>query len=105
MIMAIYVLFNTTVLLKMQLDIGYVDFIISIFYIISAFILIILGFKLRYRYIRYGGLGLAVSATAKLFLYDARGLWEQYRIVSYFCFGLVLLGISYLYQRFAKVNS
>jgi len=101
-VMAIYTLFNTTAVLKMQLDIGYVDFIISIFYVVSSFVLIIAGFKYRYRYIRYGGLLLSILATAKLFLFDARDLWEQYRIISYFCFGIVLIGISYLYQRFSK---
>ncbi len=97
-----YVLFNTTLLLKMHLDLGYVDFMISIFYIITAFVLIIVGFKYYYRYIRYGGLVLAIFATAKLFLFDARDLWEKYRIVSYFAFGIVLIGISYMYQKFSR---
>ncbi len=101
-IMSAYILFNTTALLKMQLNIGYVDFIISIFYIIAAFVLIIVGFKYHYRYIRYGGLVLSILATAKLFLFDASSLWEQYRIISYFCFGIVLIAISYVYQQFSK---
>ena len=42
-------------------------------------------------------------AIGKLFLFDlTMGVDVMHKIISYFSFGIVLLGISYLYQKFSK---
>ena len=45
------------------------------------------------------GLGLTLLATAKLVLLDMTYVSAGSKIVSYFVFGVILLGISYMYQK------
>jgi uncharacterized membrane protein len=48
------------------------------------------------------GLALALSSVAKLFLIDMSGLTAKYRIFSYFILGILLVGISFVYQYFSR---
>jgi len=75
---------------------------ISLIYIVTALLWIIYGFLKRYAYIRRFGLGLSILATAKLVFLDLSGLSPAGRIISYFAFGIFLLGISLVYQYFNK---
>jgi uncharacterized membrane protein len=76
--------------------------VISIIYVVAAFAWISFGFVRRFAFIRRFGLGLSILAVAKLFLVDLPDLTQGYRIISYFAFGLTLLGISFVYQYFSK---
>lgn len=76
--------------------------ILSIGFAVGAWRLIIWGFKQRFKPIRYCGLGLVFYAFGKLFLYDMNQLGSGYSIISFFGFGIVLLAISYVYQKFEK---
>jgi len=49
--------------------------------------------------IRRLGLGLTLFATGKMVFYDVSLLTAGSKIIAYFSFGLLLLGISYLYQK------
>ncbi|MNI88910.1 hypothetical protein D3C73_1462500 [compost metagenome] len=49
--------------------------------------------------IRRLGLGLTLLATGKMVFYDVSLLTAGSKIVAYFSFGILLLGISYLYQK------
>ncbi len=57
------------------------------------------GFVRRYRVIRVSGLSLVVITLAKFFVFDLDGLKLEYRIASFFGYGLILIAISFLYQR------
>ena len=92
-----------TAILTNQLEVPFFEVGLSLFYIVAAFLLIAFGFKWRYRLSRYWGLGLTILAVAKLFLLDLSQVTAiHYRLLSYFAFGVILLGISYLYQLFSK---
>jgi uncharacterized membrane protein len=57
------------------------------------------GFLRRVPAVRYAALGLFGLVIGKVFLADLAALGTAYRIVSFMVLGLVLLSVSYLYQR------
>ncbi|QGQ98572.1 DUF2339 domain-containing protein [Paenibacillus psychroresistens] len=98
-ILAIYLLGISAAFLNVQLQLGDVGFISSIVYLGLAISYILYGFRKRYVYIRRLGLALTLLSTGKLFLIDLAYLAEGSKILAYFCFGVALLGISFIYQR------
>jgi hypothetical protein len=97
--MAIYLLGTITSLLIVHFDLGDVNLLFSILFMLLAFAYIAYGFSKKYYMIRWFGLALSFFATAKLFLYDLSYLRSVARIIAYFCFGAVLLAISFVYQK------
>lgn len=97
--LSIYFAGVLTAILTAQFHLGATHLAFSGTYLLVAVGAIVYGLNKRYVYIRRFGLGLALFATAKLFLFDLAFLTTLSRIFAYFCFGLVLLGISYLYQK------
>ncbi|MDR1628995.1 MAG: DUF2339 domain-containing protein [Oscillospiraceae bacterium] len=75
---------------------------ISIAYLAFALALITFGFLRRFTFIRHFGLGLTLVSLAKLFLLDFSGAKQQWRILSYFAFGILFIAISFTYQFFSK---
>ncbi len=57
------------------------------------------GFLRSAAVVRYAALGLFGLTIAKVFLVDLAAVETAYRIVSFLILGLVLLGVSFLYQR------
>ncbi len=91
-----------TAVLTSQFEMKFSNVIISAVYIITACILLFVGFAKRYTVVRFGGLILILCAFAKLCFIDTRGLDSGWKIASYFAFGTILITISYFYQRFSK---
>ncbi|MDQ0089697.1 phosphopantetheine adenylyltransferase [Paenibacillus anaericanus] len=98
-ILGIYLLAILTAFLSIQLRLGDIALVFSMAYLLLSIAYIMYGFRNRYVYIRRIGLGLTLFSTGKLLLYDLSFLTTGGKMIAYFCFGLVLLGISYLYQR------
>jgi uncharacterized membrane protein len=73
---------------------------LSIFWIIYALILLVAGVLLRSRGVRIGGLILLFFAILKLFFYDLWSLGTLYRIISSMTLGVVLLSVSYAYNKY-----
>jgi uncharacterized membrane protein len=65
-----------------------------------AFALLFLGIQRRLVSARYAGIGLLSATLLKLFLHDLWSLGGLYRIGSLIGLALVLIPVSYLYQRF-----
>lgn len=63
---------------------------------------ILVGFRRQLSAVRWGGLGLLLAAVAKVYLYDLGFLALGYRVLSFLVLAVVLLGISYQYQRRAS---
>jgi len=61
--------------------------------------LIALGVKRESALLRWQALVLFGLVVVKVFIYDSSFLERFYRIVSFFILGLVLLTVSFLYQR------
>ncbi|MGF7047848.1 putative membrane protein [Paenibacillus sp. DS2015] len=98
-ILGIYLLGILTTFLMVQLQLTDAGLIFSMMYLLLAIVYITFGFRYKYVYIRRLGLGLTLFSTGKLLLYDLSILTTGNKIIAYFCFGLVLLGISYGYQK------
>jgi hypothetical protein len=97
--MLLVLLGNITAVLIVQFKLGSTNLLFSLVYLFAALAAIIYGFRHKYIYVRRVGLGLALLSTTKLFIFDLSFLTSLSKIFAYFCFGFVLLAISYLYQR------
>ncbi len=99
---SVFLLIVTMQVFVVQFSIQSTNMCLSFIIMIAALINIVFGFKKLYPLMRRFGLLLALASTTKLFILDLFFLNAGQRIVSYFVFGLVLIGISYVYQLFAK---
>jgi uncharacterized membrane protein len=59
----------------------------------------IVGFWRRSAFIRWQALVLIAATTIKVFVYDVSQLDRGYRILSFIVLGVLLLAISFGYQR------
>ena len=62
-------------------------------------LLMIIGFWRRSAFVRWQALALTAFTIAKVFTYDVSELDRGYRIVSFIVLGVLLLAISFAYQR------
>jgi uncharacterized membrane protein len=67
---------------------------------VFAFVVLLVGIFRKVRGVRYAGLGLLVVTLLKLFLHDLWSLGGLYRIGSLLGLAVVLIPVSFLYQRF-----
>lgn len=74
----------------------------SILWTSYAAVAFIVAFLLRYKPVRLLALISLGPILLKVFLVDLRGLDVIYRVLSFAVLGVVFLGISYLYQRYAR---
>lgn len=75
------------------------DVSISTFWMLYAAALLVVGFWLERPPVRWVGLGMALIAAAKVFLYDLSNLSQLYRILSFVLLAVVLLALSFRYQK------
>jgi uncharacterized membrane protein len=61
--------------------------------------LMVVGFWRRSAFVRWQALALIAATTVKVFVYDVSQLDRGYRIVSFIVLGVMLLAISFVYQR------
>ena len=72
----------------------------SALWAIGAAVVLIAGFYRRNVVLRVEAIVILLAVVAKVLLYDLRGLGQMYRVLSFFCLGLVLLGASLLYNKY-----
>lgn len=70
---------------------------------ICSFILIYLGMKWKSQTVRIASLALFGITLLKLFLFDIRGLSEGGKIAAFISLGLMLLVVSFMYQKLKKL--
>jgi uncharacterized membrane protein len=75
------------------------QFTYSAFFMAYGTLLMMLGFWRRSAFLRWQALVLLAVAIAKVFLVDVSQLSEGFRIVSFLGLGVLLLAVSFLYQR------
>jgi len=73
---------------------------LSILWTVYASAMIGSGILKKTRLLRVMGILLAGAAIIKVFLFDLSALQTIYRIVSFIVLGMILLAVSYLYNRF-----
>jgi uncharacterized membrane protein len=71
----------------------------SVIWLVVGAVLMIIGFWKRSAFVRWQALVLIAFTIGKVLLYDSSELDRGYRILSFIGLGVVLLGISYAYQR------
>jgi len=72
---------------------------ISVIWAIFSIVLMVFGFQKNSDRMRKIALGLLFLTTFKVFLFDIRNIRTPYRILSFIVLGLILILISYLYNR------
>ena len=72
---------------------------LSLLWTAYASVLILVGVKRGSALLRWQALALFLLVVMKVFLYDSSYLERFYRILSFFILGVVLLVVSFLYQR------
>jgi len=80
------------------------DMTYSIAWAIFALGLLLAGMHRQLAPVRYAGLGLFVVTLLKLFLHDLAQLDQLYRIGAFIAVAILLIGASYLYQRFLAMD-
>jgi uncharacterized membrane protein len=72
---------------------------ISAWLMVYAAAMLAVGFWRRMAFLRWQGLGLLVFTIGKVFLYDMRTLSSGYRVLSFIGLGVLLMTVSFAYQR------
>jgi uncharacterized membrane protein len=75
------------------------DFTYSALWMAYGALLMVVGFVRRSALVRWQALILIAATIAKVFIYDVSQLDRYYRIVSFIILGVLLLAISFVYQR------
>jgi len=75
------------------------DFTYSALWMAYGTMLMVVGFLRRSAFVRWQALLLIATTTFKVFVYDVSQLDRGYRIVSFIVLGVLLLAISFVYQR------
>lgn len=73
---------------------------LSLFWMLYAVLLLIVGFVKSFKWVRIGGIVLLLFSILKLFFVDLWSLGQLYRIIASISLGLVLLVISFAYQKY-----
>ena len=97
-----YTLFAATQIMMVQGGMAFNNAIISLIYAAAAFAWIVAGLKLKNKPARKAGLFLAMASVAKLLVIDTWGLSTEMRIIAYISLGLILMLISFVYQKLNK---
>lgn len=84
-------------IVQFDLGVGTVAFTTAV--LLFALGAVTYGFIKRYRIIRVSSLALVIITLAKFFIYDLSGITLELRILSFFGYGIILIAISFLYQR------
>ncbi|HEV2287458.1 MAG TPA: DUF2339 domain-containing protein [Candidatus Acidoferrales bacterium] len=77
---------------------------LSILWTIYATGLILFGMMRRSPLLRWQALALFAIVVVRVFFFDLASLSRFYRIISFFVLGILLLAVSFLYQRRAQRN-
>ena len=75
------------------------DFSYSAIWLVYGAFLMMVGFWKKTALVRWQALALIAFTIGKVFIYDTSELERIYRILSFVGLGIVLLGISFAYQR------
>lgn len=70
---------------------------------VTSFILIAIGLKWKLRHLRIISLTLFLVTLVKLFTVDIRGISEGGKIAAFISLGILLLTVSFMYQRLKKI--
>jgi hypothetical protein len=70
---------------------------------VTSFVLIAIGLKMKKKHLRIISLTLFLITILKLFILDIRGISEGGKIAAFISLGILLLTVSFMYQRLKKI--
>jgi uncharacterized membrane protein len=70
---------------------------------LCSFAFMWLGMRYKYRPLRIISLTLFTVTLIKLFVFDIRNIPAAGKIAAFFCLGVLLLVVSFMYQRLKKI--
>ena len=76
---------------------------LTIVWALFSFVIMWLGMKYKYKPLRIISLSIFSSALLKLFLFDIVNISEGGKIAAFIMLGILLLVISFMYQRLKKI--
>jgi uncharacterized membrane protein len=76
---------------------------LSIIWGVYALGLVVLGIRNKQKHLRLAAIALFVITLVKLFLYDLAGARTITKTISFISLGVILLLVSYLYNRYKEV--
>ncbi|MEQ1798850.1 MAG: DUF2339 domain-containing protein, partial [Lacibacter sp.] len=77
--------------------------VLTISWALSSFIMMWMGLKNSFKPLRWCSIILFAVTLAKLFLYDIRNIPAGGKIAAFILLGILLLIISFMYQRLKKI--
>jgi len=98
-------LLNGVLLVAMVREIGIAlrgeaaDFGVSGWMLVQGAAMMVAGFWKREAMVRWVGLALLAATVVKAFAYDMRGFGTGYRVLSALGLGVVLMAVSFAYQK------
>lgn len=75
---------------------------LSISWIFYSLLLMLTGIWRKWAWLRWSAISLFGLSILKIFLFDLSSIETLYRIVSFMALGVILLAVSYLYQRYRE---
>ena len=70
---------------------------------LTSFLLIVIGLKMKKKHLRIISLTLFLITLLKLFIVDIRGISEGGKIAAFISLGILLLIVSFMYQRLKQL--
>ncbi|EOR95527.1 hypothetical protein ADIARSV_1346 [Arcticibacter svalbardensis MN12-7] len=86
-----------------RIETVYVQVGLPILWALCSFALMILGMQLKVQTLRIISLTLFSITLVKLFAFDIQGIPPAGKIAAFFCLGVILLIISFMYQKVKKI--
>jgi len=83
--------------------IKFVSFTLTIVWVLLAIIMFVIGVIYRLKIFRISSIILFAITLIKLLLIDSMGFSSVEKVIAYLFIGIVLLVISFLYQKFKKI--
>ncbi len=81
----------------------FIKAVLPVLWGLCSFAFMWLGMKYKYKTLRIVSLSLFLFTLLKLFLYDISNIPVAGKIIAFFCLGVLLLIISFMYQRLKKI--
>ena len=80
------------------------DMTYSLAWAVFAIVVLCIGIRIKSQGARYASLGLLMATIVKVFLHDLWRLGQLYRVASIIGLAIILMLVSFLYQKFLTKN-
>ena len=96
-------MFHSDVTAQSDISRVYIKTVLPILWGVLSFIYMWLGMKYKFKSLRIISLSLFTLTLLKLFIFDIRNIPVAGKIAAFFCLGVLLLVVSFMYQRLKEI--